>query len=301
MLWLSACTNTGTLKPFTTDGCSAFPDGLPSHRDLWLRCCTDHDRSYWLGGTYDERLAADKQLRYCVAEAGNPAIAVVMLRGVRVGGSPWLPTSFRWGYGWPYGRGYQEVTPDETLEALRLLAAPEKFLNRRPTHWAQPLSMTGAPNLHKVSDTLYRSAQPSIEGMRNLKAQGIKTVVNLRSFHSDRDKLGDTGLGYEQIFMKTWNPEYKDVVRFLKIVTDPERAPVLVHCQHGADRTGVMVALYRIAVQNWNKRDAAREMVEGGYGFHSVWTNLVPWLEELDIETLRRDAGIGKPPSTGVR
>ncbi len=298
---IGGCTSTGPLRPFTTDGCSGFPDGLPSHRDLWLRCCTDHDRAYWLGGTYDERLAADKQLRYCVAEAGNPAIAEIMLRGVRVGGSPWLPTSFRWGYGWPYGRGYQEIAPDEMLEALRLLNAPAKSINRRPAHWAQPLSLSGAPNLHKVSSTLYRSAQPSADGMKNLAALGIKTVINLRSFHSDRGKLGDTGLGYEHIFMKTWHPEHEDVVRFLRIAADPLKAPVLVHCQHGADRTGVMVALYRIAVQNWSKEEAAREMVEGGYGFHSVWTNLVPWLEELDIGALRRDAGIGAPPSAQAR
>lgn len=122
-LLLAACTPTGGLKPFTTDGCSAFPDGLPNHRELWLRCCTEHDRRYWLGGTYDERRTADKALRQCVAAVGEPAIARLMLRGVRVGGSPWLPTSFRWGYGWPYGRGYRPVTPEERAMAEKLLDA----------------------------------------------------------------------------------------------------------------------------------------------------------------------------------
>lgn len=120
---ISGCDTTGPLRPFTTDGCSAFPDGLPSHHDLWLRCCTAHDRAYWLGGTYDERRTADNALRQCVLEAGKPTIAELMLRGVRVGGSPWLPTSFRWGYGWPYGRGYQSVTPEERAIAERLLNA----------------------------------------------------------------------------------------------------------------------------------------------------------------------------------
>jgi len=122
---IGGCASTGPLRPFTTDGCSAFPDGLPNHRDLWRRCCTAHDRAYWLGGTYTERRAADRELRRCVAGAGEPAIAELMLRGVRVGGSPWWPTSFRWGYGWPYGRGYQTVTPEER-------AAAEKLLN--PNH-----------------------------------------------------------------------------------------------------------------------------------------------------------------------
>jgi len=120
----------------------------------------------------------------------------------------------------------------------------------RPEHWAKPMEMKGVPNLHKVSDTLYRSAQPSAEGMRNLKAEGIETIVNLRSFHSDRDEIGDTGLAYEHIYMKTWHPEEEEAVRLLQIVTNPKRSPVLVHCQHGADRTGTMCALYRIAVQN---------------------------------------------------
>ncbi len=120
-LLLTACASRGPLQPFTTDGCSVFPDGLPNHRTLWLQCCIEHDRRYWLGGTADERRAADKALRNCVQQVKEPSIAELMLRAVRVGGSPWWPTSFRWGYGWPYGRGYQPITEDERAEALRLL------------------------------------------------------------------------------------------------------------------------------------------------------------------------------------
>ena len=110
----------------------------------------------------------------------------------------------------------------------------------RPSHWAKPMQIKGVPNLHKISDTLYRSAQPSAEGMRNIKAMGIETVINLRSFHSDREEIGDTGLAYEHIYMKAWHPEEKETVRFLQIVTNPKRVPVIVHCQHGADRTGAI-------------------------------------------------------------
>ncbi len=109
-----------------------------------------------------------------------------------------------------------------------------------------PIQMEGVPNLHKISDSLYRSAQPSAAGMKNLKTMGIETIVNLRSFHSDRAEIGDTGLAYEHIYMKAWHPEEEDAVRFLQIVTNPKRGPVLVHCQHGADRTGTMCALYRV-------------------------------------------------------
>jgi protein tyrosine/serine phosphatase len=152
--------------------------------------------------------------------------------------------------------------------------------------------MKGVPNLHKVSDSLYRSAQPSAEGMRNLRAIGVETIVNLRSFHSDRDEIGDTGLAYEHIYMKAWHPEEDEAVRFLQIVANPRRYPVLVHCQHGADRTGTMVALYRVAVQGWNKEEAIEEMFQGEFGFHGIWDNLIQWINALDVERIKKRAGI---------
>ena len=164
---------------------------------------------------------------------------------------------------------------------------------KRPANWAQPIEMEGVPNLHKVSDSLYRSAQPTAQGMKNLKEKlGIKTVVNLRSFHSDRDEIGETGLGYEHIYMKAWHPEKKEAVRFLEIVTDPARQPVLVHRQQGVDRTGTMCALYRIAVEGWPKEAAIKEMRDGGFHFHKVWKNLPKWIESLDIKKLKQHANI---------
>ncbi len=162
----------------------------------------------------------------------------------------------------------------------------------RPEHWATPMEMKGVPNFHKVSGVLYRSAQPSVEGMKNLKSAGVRTVISLRSFHSDRDEIGDAGLTYEHIYMKAWHPEEEEAVRFLQIVTNPGRGPVLVHCQHGADRTGTMCALYRIAVQGWSKEDALKEMTQGGYGFHSIWDNLIEWINALDIERIKKSSGI---------
>ena len=165
--------------------------------------------------------------------------------------------------------------------------------SNRLAHWAQPIQLKGAPNLFKVSDTLYRSAQPTAEGMRNLAAMGIKTIVNLRSFHSDRDEIRGLNLAYDHIYMKAWHPEEHEAVRFLQIATDSANSPVLVHCQHGADRTGVMVALYRVAVQGWTKKEALKEMTTGGYGYHEVWTgSLVDWFEQLDIEAIKHQAGI---------
>jgi protein tyrosine phosphatase (PTP) superfamily phosphohydrolase (DUF442 family) len=169
----------------------------------------------------------------------------------------------------------------------------------RPETWAKPVTLNGLPNLHKVSDTLYRSAQPEKEGFDSLKTLGVKTVVCLRNFHSDSDMIQGKGLGYEPVPMNTWHPKKEDAVRFLKIVTDPSKTPVLVHCLHGADRTGTMCAIYRVAVQGWTKENAIREMTEGGYNYHSVWTHLPPWIRDLDIDAIKKEAGIG-PVSTPV-
>lgn len=105
-----SCATPTTIKPFVSDGCSAFPDGMPWEKTLWLDCCRDHDIAYWQGGTYDERRKADEELRRCVGNVGRPEIAALMLAGVRVGGSPYWPTRFRWGYGWQWPRGYAVPT-----------------------------------------------------------------------------------------------------------------------------------------------------------------------------------------------
>lgn len=158
--------------------------------------------------------------------------------------------------------------------------------------WAKSLELPGVPNLHKVSDNLYRGAQPSNEGMKQLEKLGIKTIINLRSAHSDRDEIKNTGLSYHHIHMTTWNPENKDIVQFLKIVTDSNNTPVFVHCQYGSDRTGTMCAIYRIAVEGWNKSEAIEEMTKGGFGFHSIWMNLVDYIQNLDIDEIKNTVGL---------
>jgi len=101
------------LKPFISDGCSIFPDGTLEEKGLWLTCCIEHDKAYWRGGTEAEKKLADEQLKSCVVDIGEPLVAVLMKAGVWIGGSPYLPTSFRWGYGWEYSRGYKPLTAIE--------------------------------------------------------------------------------------------------------------------------------------------------------------------------------------------
>lgn len=117
---LSIPVNADTLKPFISDGCSAFPDGTFKQNELWLSCCYEHDYAYWKGGTYQERLESDKVLESCVSDVGEPEIALLMLAGVRVGGTPFLPTKFRWGYGWPYPKFYGELNHSEQQQVKNL-------------------------------------------------------------------------------------------------------------------------------------------------------------------------------------
>lgn len=164
----------------------------------------------------------------------------------------------------------------------------------RPENWAPPVQVEGAPNLHKVSDLLYRCAQPTAAGFKELEKLGIRTVVNLRSEHSDKNMLTGTNLKYYEIPSKATRVQEADLLKFLQIVTNPEEGPYLVHCHHGADRTGLFVAVYRIVVQGWSREEAIREMQRGGFGFHNTYTNIVKYLQTFDPEKFRRALNLDK-------
>ena len=111
---LGGCVSTQVLRGFSTDGCSLFADGDADDPLRWCECCVQHDEAYWRGGSAGQRKHADTVFRDCVvARSGRTTLAALMYRGVRLGGTPWLPTGFRWGYGWGYGRGYAPLTADD--------------------------------------------------------------------------------------------------------------------------------------------------------------------------------------------
>ena len=183
------------------------------------------------------------------------------------------------------------------MTAVSLLAAtalalqagePAVSTAARPSAWAAPVAAAGAPNLHRVTPFLYRSAQPSKAGFKTLEALGVRTVIDLRAYHSDRREAKGTGLRLVDLDIRTWKVAERDVVEVLKLLRRREEGPFLVHCQHGADRTGVMMAMFRMVEQGWSKEEALREMREGGYGFHPVWKNIVRLVETADVEGLRR-------------
>jgi tyrosine-protein phosphatase SIW14 len=165
--------------------------------------------------------------------------------------------------------------------------------------WAQPMQVEGLPNLYKVSDGIYRGAQPTPEGMRALQQLGVRTVVNLREPDADAAGLRGTNLAYESIPMTAFRPNDDDVVRFLQIVSDPNHGPVFVHCKRGADRTGLMCAVYRVAVQGWTKEQALDEMTQGGFGFCEGYQGLVRYIRDLDVHAIRQRALLPASAATG--
>ena len=158
----------------------------------------------------------------------------------------------------------------------------------RPTRWATPIQMQGVDNFFKITDYLYRSEQPTEEGMKNLERMGIKTVINLRVFHSDLDIIKKTGLLHEEVSVKPWHIEDEDVIRVLRIIRERENGPFLMHCWRGADRLGLMVAMFRIVEQGWTKDEAIDEMVNGGYGFHETWRNMIEYVKNVDLDKIRK-------------
>ncbi len=136
--------------------------------------------------------------------------------------------------------------------------------------------MTNAPteqpitNFHQVTDWLYRGAQPRGKAFARLKEMQIKTVITLRwrkgPIARERAIVEKLGIKFYSLRLNYWTlPNRHDVDRFLEIVDDPNNYPVFVHCFHGADRTGVLIAMFRIMRCGWTIEEAYVEMVKCGY------------------------------------
>ena len=140
--------------------------------------------------------------------------------------------------------------------------------------WERPCDdcIAGVPNLSRVSEKLWRSAQPDPRDpavYRRLAAQGVKTVISLRHDYDDFLALADTKIDYVRIPMRAFRPREEDMVLLLatlrRAFADPQRWPVLVHCEDGKDRTGYAIATYRIVEQGWDAESAIQEMFDFHY------------------------------------
>lgn len=144
---------------------------------------------------------------------------------------------------------------------------------------ARSLSPTSAAdsiridNFGKVSDTLYRGAQPAGRDYADLAAIGVKTVVNLRDDGDANESalVKKAGMNFVLIPMSGWEkPSDKAIAQFLDLMNKPENLPVYVHCKVGKHRTGAMVALYRMTTDHWDAAKAYTEMQK--YHFDVLFT-----------------------------
>lgn len=125
------------------------------------------------------------------------------------------------------------------------------------------------PNFHQVNETLFRGGQPTAGGFEQLKQWGIKSVVNLRKLderaHAEEAAAQRAGLRYFHIPLGTvGRPEHKDIEQALSVINNVANQPVFVHCRKGQDRTGVVIAAYRIAQEDWTSEQAMAEAQRHG-------------------------------------
>ena len=152
--------------------------------------------------------------------------------------------------------------------------------------------LPGLTNVGRVANGIFRGAQPEPEGYATLKAMGVRSVINLRTRHGEREAVEAAGMRYVKIPMSFWRNVDPAVVRLaLSVMTDPANQPVFVHCSRGVDRTGVVAAVYRMEVDGWSKAEAEAEM--DAFGFHEIWSQLK--------EFVRRYPGVPEEVPEGVR
>ena len=164
----------------------------------------------------------------------------------------------------------------------------------RPLKWAQGLpGDNNLPNLFQVTPNLFRSGQPTRKGFGAARKNlGIQTVINLRNDRDDGKDAQGLGLNLVYVPMSAWNAADEDnpllarAIHEVQIATS--RGKTLVHCQYGADRTGAVMAVWRIIGQGWSKDAAIAEMRGGGYHYHELFLHIGAEIRKLNIDKLRQ-------------
>ncbi len=155
----------------------------------------------------------------------------------------------------------------------------------RPAEWARPVEKDY--NLYQMSPTLYRSSLPDGGALPLLSKLRIGTVITFLP-ESDKRWLSTPGIEQVQLPYRTNHVDDSDILRALRAVQAAEaKGPVLMHCKHGSDRTGLVAAMYRVVVQGWSKEDALNEMTEGGFGDSHHFKDGVRYMMQADVEKLR--------------
>jgi tyrosine-protein phosphatase SIW14 len=141
------------------------------------------------------------------------------------------------------------------------------------------------PNFAQVDANLYRGGMPSEQGLKQLKAAGVKTIVSLANERKfvDGERAAAEKLGIRFIFipLSAWRgPRQNDIDAFLSITDTKDQGPIFVHCLHGEDRTGAMIAMYRMQHDGWTEKKAYDEMLDNG--FHRVFFKMADVVKDFN-------------------
>jgi protein tyrosine/serine phosphatase len=146
-------------------------------------------------------------------------------------------------------------------------------------------------NLYQVDSLLYRSEQLVKADKEVILRTPIKTIINLRYFTRSMDrKVSSPADGITLINhpLLTWCISHKDIAQVLQRIRKAlQQGALLIHCYHGTDRTGIMVAMYRIIYHSWSIATAKKEMLQGPYGYHSIWKNLEALFTKETVKEVR--------------
>ncbi|HFC8512789.1 TPA: tyrosine-protein phosphatase [Neisseria subflava] len=153
--------------------------------------------------------------------------------------------------------------------------------------WATPVKHDA--NLYRIDDKLYRSEQPVAEDGEAIVKLGIQSVINLRFFdRNDDDHLKAHGLTLLNRPLLSWSIKPKEIAEILYLIEKQQQnGAVLIHCYHGADRTGLIAGMYRIIYQGWPVEEAKAEMQHGPYGYHSIWKNIANLFTEEKVKQVK--------------
>lgn len=167
----------------------------------------------------------------------------------------------------------------------------------RPVEWAQPVIEAELDNFYRVSDVLYRAQQPDEQEIKELATMGIRSMLNLREYHDDNGVAAGAAMELLRVPMNAGEIDDAVVEQALDAIAGA-RKPILVHCWHGSDRTGAVVAMYRMVFQDWPRQRAIDEFVNGGFGYHkSVYPEIEHYLETVDIDRFKRRLALqGRTP-----
>lgn len=141
-------------------------------------------------------------------------------------------------------------------------------------------------NLFKINQNIFRSEQPKNTSDEELSILGIKSILNLRDDISDSAVLSPINFELYNVKMDARKVDENQVKIALEIIKNAPK-PILIHCKHGSDRTGLIIAMYRITEENWTRENAIFEMKRGGFGFHDKYQNIPRFIRNCNLEELK--------------